>query len=114
MTTLLQATGDPPHPHGSFDILGLRSVTAPPDHGFAYISRASHDSRPSCFSPAASTTINQFLQNTATMPETFSYKFDTPGFKGTSTFNTGLFINGKFVDGANKTTIEYVAYLDSR
>jgi aldehyde dehydrogenase (NAD+) len=42
------------------------------------------------------------------MPSTFSYEWDTPAYKGKTSFNTGLFINGQFVDGSNKTTIEYV------
>ncbi|KAF9522548.1 aldehyde dehydrogenase [Crepidotus variabilis] len=40
------------------------------------------------------------------MPATFTHQFDTPLYKGTSSFNTGLFIDGKFVDGSNKTTID--------
>ena len=40
------------------------------------------------------------------MPETFTHVFDTPAYKGTTSFNTGLFIDGKFVDGVKKTTIE--------
>jgi aldehyde dehydrogenase (NAD+) len=31
------------------------------------------------------------------MAEIFEYKFDTPLYKGTASFNTGLFIGGKFV-----------------
>ncbi|KAJ7584399.1 aldehyde dehydrogenase [Mycena floridula] len=42
------------------------------------------------------------------MSTTFEYKFDTPAFKGTSTFNIGLFINGKFVDSADGDKIEVV------
>ena len=42
------------------------------------------------------------------MPSVFTYKFDTPTYKGETEFNTGLFINGQFVDGSNKTYIEYV------
>jgi len=42
------------------------------------------------------------------MPSTFSYQFDTPAYKGKTSFNTGVFINGKFVDGSGKTTIEWV------
>lgn len=40
------------------------------------------------------------------MPSTFTYKFDTPVFKGTSNFSTGLLINGEFVDGVEGKTIE--------
>ncbi|KAF9526799.1 aldehyde dehydrogenase [Crepidotus variabilis] len=42
------------------------------------------------------------------MPATFTYQFDTPLYKGTSSFSTGIFIDGKFVDGSNKTTIDVV------
>jgi aldehyde dehydrogenase (NAD+) len=42
------------------------------------------------------------------MPETFTYQFDTPTFKGTSVVHTGLFINGEFVDPVEKGTIEFV------
>ena len=40
------------------------------------------------------------------MPSVFTYKFDTPGYKGDVSFNTGLFINGQFVDGSDDTAIE--------
>jgi aldehyde dehydrogenase (NAD+) len=40
------------------------------------------------------------------MPSTFTYQFDSPAYKGTTSFNTGLFIDGKFVDGVDGTTIE--------
>lgn len=42
------------------------------------------------------------------MPETFTYQFDTPAFKGASTINTGLFIGGKWVDSVDGDFIEYV------
>ena len=42
------------------------------------------------------------------MPTLFTYEFDTPVYKGKVSFNTGLFIDGKFVDGSDKTTIECV------
>ncbi|KAK6969004.1 aldehyde dehydrogenase [Favolaschia claudopus] len=42
------------------------------------------------------------------MPGTFIHKFDTPVYKGTVNVSTGLFINNKFVDGSDTTTIEYV------
>ncbi|KAJ7584420.1 aldehyde dehydrogenase [Mycena floridula] len=42
------------------------------------------------------------------MPSTFEYKFDTPAFKGTTSFNTGLFINGKFVDSVDGDKIDVV------
>ncbi|KAH6897921.1 aldehyde dehydrogenase [Coprinopsis sp. MPI-PUGE-AT-0042] len=42
------------------------------------------------------------------MPTSFTYQFDTPVYKGTSSYETGLFINGEFVDGAKGTTIDIV------
>jgi len=41
-------------------------------------------------------------------PETFTYVFDTPTYKGTSSFSTGLYINGKFVHGVKNTTIDVI------
>jgi aldehyde dehydrogenase (NAD+) len=38
--------------------------------------------------------------------ETFEYIFDTPTYKGKTSFKTGLYINGKSVHGVKKTTIE--------
>ena len=38
----------------------------------------------------------------------FEYQWDTPSYKGKTSFSTGLFIDGKWVDGSNSTTIEYV------
>jgi aldehyde dehydrogenase (NAD+) len=40
------------------------------------------------------------------MPSTFSHSWESPAYKGQTSFNTGLFINGQFVDGSNKTTID--------
>jgi hypothetical protein len=40
------------------------------------------------------------------MPATFTHEFDTPAYKGKTSFSTGLFIGGKFVDGSDQTTIE--------
>lgn len=42
-----------------------------------------------------------------TMPA-FTHQFDTALFKGTTTVNTGLFIDGKFVDSVDGATFEYV------
>ncbi|KAI6040401.1 aldehyde dehydrogenase [Pisolithus marmoratus] len=42
------------------------------------------------------------------MPTTFTHEFNTPAYKGKVSFNTGLFINGQFVDGSNGTTIDVV------
>ncbi|KAF7292083.1 Aldehyde dehydrogenase [Mycena indigotica] len=42
------------------------------------------------------------------MATTFSYTFDSPAYKGTSTFETGVYIDGKFRDGANGTTIDVI------
>jgi hypothetical protein len=42
------------------------------------------------------------------MPPKFTYEFNTHAFKGKSSFEAGVFIDGKFVDGSDNTTIEYV------
>jgi len=42
------------------------------------------------------------------MPQTFSRDFDTPSFKGKISVNTGLFINGQWVDPAEKGTIDVI------
>ncbi|KAF8626918.1 hypothetical protein AX15_004631, partial [Amanita polypyramis BW_CC] len=42
------------------------------------------------------------------MPEVFTHQFDGPNFKGKTSFSTGLFINGQFVDGADNTFIDVV------
>jgi aldehyde dehydrogenase (NAD+) len=42
------------------------------------------------------------------MPSTFSYEWNTPVYKGKTSFNTGLFINGQFVDGSDNTTIDVI------
>ncbi|PFH44910.1 hypothetical protein AMATHDRAFT_51858 [Amanita thiersii Skay4041] len=42
------------------------------------------------------------------MPSVFTYEFNTPAFKGKTSFNTGLYVNGQFVDGSDKTTIDVV------
>jgi aldehyde dehydrogenase (NAD+) len=42
------------------------------------------------------------------MPGVFSHEFDTPVFKGKVNIQTGLFINGQFVDGSEKGTIEII------
>ncbi|KAK7457119.1 hypothetical protein VKT23_010419 [Stygiomarasmius scandens] len=42
------------------------------------------------------------------MPKTFSHEFNTPSYKGKSSFNTGLFIDGKFVDGSTGKHIDVV------
>ncbi|KAG7447062.1 ALDH-like protein [Guyanagaster necrorhizus] len=38
----------------------------------------------------------------------FSHKFETPVYKGTTSFPTGLFINGQFVDGSAGTAIDVI------
>lgn len=38
----------------------------------------------------------------------FVHEFDTPMFKGKVNFPTGVYIDGKFSDGASHTTIECV------
>ena len=45
------------------------------------------------------------------MAPNFEYTFDTAAHKGKTSFSTGLFIDGKFVDGSKGTTIEYVPSL---
>ncbi|KAI6100125.1 aldehyde dehydrogenase [Pisolithus croceorrhizus] len=42
------------------------------------------------------------------MPTAFAHEFNTPVYKGKVSFNTGLFINGQFVDGSDGTTIDVV------
>ncbi|KAG6840184.1 hypothetical protein C0991_008382, partial [Blastosporella zonata] len=42
------------------------------------------------------------------MVATFSHEWNTPVYKGKTSFPTGLFINGEFVDGHNNTEIEVV------
>ncbi|KAF8341816.1 aldehyde dehydrogenase [Amanita rubescens] len=42
------------------------------------------------------------------MPSVFTYEFDTSTYKGKTQFNTGLFINGQFVDGSDNTYIDVV------
>ncbi|PFH45371.1 hypothetical protein AMATHDRAFT_9388 [Amanita thiersii Skay4041] len=42
------------------------------------------------------------------MPSVFTHEFTGQAFKGKTSFNTGLFINGQFVDGSDKTTIDVV------
>ncbi|KAH7906196.1 aldehyde dehydrogenase domain-containing protein [Hygrophoropsis aurantiaca] len=41
------------------------------------------------------------------MPSTFTHKFDAV-FKGTVSFNTGIYINGEFTDGSDKTEIDVI------
>lgn len=43
------------------------------------------------------------------MPSTYTHQFDTPAYKATVTFDTGLFINGEFVQPVDKGTIEWVS-----
>jgi len=42
------------------------------------------------------------------MPEIFSREWDTDVYKGKTSFNTGLFINGQYVDGSKGTTIDVI------
>ncbi|KAI6034639.1 aldehyde dehydrogenase [Pisolithus microcarpus] len=48
------------------------------------------------------------------MPSVFTHKFNTPAYKGKVSFNTGLFINGQFVDGSDGTTIDVVNPTDGK
>lgn len=43
---------------------------------------------------------------TSAMPSVFTHEFDTLAFKGKVSFDTGIFINGQFVDGSDRSTIE--------
>jgi len=40
------------------------------------------------------------------MPSVFTYDFNTPTHKGKAAVQTGLYINGQWVDGSNNTTID--------
>ena len=40
------------------------------------------------------------------MPTRFEYEFDTPVYKGSTSFETGFFIGGEFVDGSDLGIIE--------
>ncbi|CCO36033.1 aldehyde dehydrogenase (NAD+) [Rhizoctonia solani AG-1 IB] len=42
------------------------------------------------------------------MPSVFEYDFQAEGHEIKTKFSTGLFINGKFVDGSNNTTIDVI------
>ncbi|KAF9232075.1 aldehyde dehydrogenase domain-containing protein [Melanogaster broomeanus] len=42
------------------------------------------------------------------MPSVFTHEFNTPAYKGKVSFDTGLFINGQFVDGSDGTTIDVI------
>ncbi|KAG6900058.1 hypothetical protein C0993_003544 [Termitomyces sp. T159_Od127] len=44
------------------------------------------------------------------MVHTFSHEWNTPVFKGKTSFPTGLFINGQFVDGSDGTEIDVIKY----
>ena len=43
------------------------------------------------------------------MPKEFTYNFDTELYKGSITLNTGLFIDGEFVEPVEGEYIECVA-----
>jgi len=42
------------------------------------------------------------------MPPTFEYEFNTQSYKGKSSFDAGAFIDGKFVNGSDNTTIDII------
>ncbi|KAF9064343.1 aldehyde dehydrogenase [Rhodocollybia butyracea] len=42
------------------------------------------------------------------MSSIFTHEFNTPAYKGKTSFNTGLFIDGKFVQGSDQTTIDVI------
>ena len=45
------------------------------------------------------------------MVQTFTYQLDTPAYSGSISVNTGLYINGRYVDPVDLDTIEYVCTL---
>jgi aldehyde dehydrogenase (NAD+) len=44
---------------------------------------------------------------------TFTHEFDSESYKGKTSFQTGLFIGGEFVDGIEGKTLECVPPLPS-
>jgi len=42
------------------------------------------------------------------MPATFTHQFETPVFKGGVEFSTGIYVDGKFVDGSSGKTIDVI------
>ncbi|KAI6135236.1 aldehyde dehydrogenase [Pisolithus thermaeus] len=48
------------------------------------------------------------------MPTVFTHEFNTPVYKGKVSFDTGLFIDGQFVDGSNGTTIDILNPADGK
>jgi aldehyde dehydrogenase (NAD+) len=48
------------------------------------------------------------------MSPTFTYEFNNDSFKGKTSFETGLFINGKFVDGSDNTYIDVINPSDGK
>ncbi|KAF8546770.1 aldehyde dehydrogenase, partial [Imleria badia] len=42
------------------------------------------------------------------MPSVFTHEFDTLSYKGKVSFDTGIFINGQFTDGSDRTTIDVI------
>ena len=48
------------------------------------------------------------------MPQIFTRTLQTKSFNGTISVNTGLFINGKWVDAVDGGTIEYVTIPTTR
>ncbi|KAF9030218.1 aldehyde dehydrogenase [Hymenopellis radicata] len=47
------------------------------------------------------------------MPQTFTHEFDTPVYKGKTSFPTGIFINGEFVDGSDGGMIDVLNPADT-
>jgi hypothetical protein len=45
----------------------------------------------------------------STSTTTFTHEFITESFKGKVSFPTGIFIDGEYSAGSEKTTIEYVS-----
>lgn len=66
------------------------------------------------FKPFKRRAKTRVLLQLPTMTPTFTHEFNTPVYKGKSLFSTGLYINGKFVEGSDSTTIEYVLLFSMR
>ncbi|KAJ3933927.1 MAG: aldehyde dehydrogenase [Lentinula lateritia] len=48
------------------------------------------------------------ISHPLTMTSIFTHEFNTPIYKGKTSFNTGLYINGQFVEGSDKNTIDVI------
>lgn len=50
--------------------------------------------------------VPNFYHQQAAMVNTFTQDFNTPAFKGTTSFPVGLYIGGKFVEGVKGEKFE--------